>query len=259
MRSYSDPVRVKNNKQWLPCATVSGIFKERCSSGLIKHSGLLCIDVDAKDNLHIPNFSSLQSELAKIKNVAYCGRSVYSGYFLVIPISTPENHLKHFLALQKLFKERYSIVIDRHCGNVDRLRTISYDENRYFNLEAIPFSSVLPDVVKSPVPYIPRYASNGADPVRKLQEVVRRIVEIGLDITGNEYDWWRIGCSITSVLDEDGRGIFHAVSQYYQNGKYRYSPQETDKKYDQCLRSKSDCSIGTFIWYFNKAMRENKL
>lgn len=259
IRSISNPGIVKRSKLQLPCVTVSGVFSKRSSLGLLRHSGLLGIDIDASDNRHIADFNTLQYELIKIKNVAYCGRSIFNGYFLIVPIVYPENHLKHFLALQKLFKQRYSIVIDPHCANVDRLRTISYDENRYFNHEAVPFSSVIPDIAISAVTNRSRHVSDSSSSIRKLQDAVKLIEELGLDITGNEYDWWRIGCAIVSVLDEEGRGIFHSVSRYYKNEKHNYTPDETNKKYDQCINSKSECTIATFFWYFNKAMRESTL
>lgn len=38
-------------KLQLPCITPSGIFLKRAASGLEKHSGFICIDIDKKDNL----------------------------------------------------------------------------------------------------------------------------------------------------------------------------------------------------------------
>ena len=259
IRLKNNPTIVKRMKLALPCVTVSGVFRKRCSTGLLKHSGLLGIDIDANDNPHISSFDELRSRLTQIKNVAYCGRSVYSGYFAIIPISHPEKHSEHFIALKTYFKTRHSLIIDPHCGNVDRLRTISFDENRYFNYDAIPFSAVLPSVPRGLSTRIPINTQRSVSSVRQLQDAVLRISKMGLDITGNEYDWWRIGCSIVSVLGEDGRSLFHNVSRYYKNGKHRYTAEETDKKYDQCMNSESECTIGTFFWYLRKALEENKL
>jgi hypothetical protein len=256
IRSLSEPEEIRRLKLDLPCVTVSGTFRKRCSDGLICHSGLIGIDIDAADNRHIPNFGNLYPDLIKIKNVAYCGRSVYSGYFLVIPIISPENHLGHFLALKKLFKKQFSIVIDRQCANKDRLRTISYDPNRYFNSQAVPFSSILREQIHRPRQTFSIPPETTSQDVQKLLEAVQKIQELKLDITGNGYDWWRIGCAIVSVLGSDGRAIFHTVSQFYNNGRFRYNPKETDKKYDQCLSSDSKCSIRTFLWYFRHAQTE---
>src|SRR5215831_13000457 len=69
IRSLTDQVAIKKLKQQLPCVTVSGIFSNRTSGGLIAHSKLIGIDIDAKDNTHIHNFSSLSKELCKIPHV----------------------------------------------------------------------------------------------------------------------------------------------------------------------------------------------
>ena len=45
----------------LPQATISGVFKShRRAENLLKHSGLICIDIDDKDNRHILNFDDLK-------------------------------------------------------------------------------------------------------------------------------------------------------------------------------------------------------
>src|ERR1035437_8989032 len=51
-------------KATLPCITVSGVFSTRAIAGLVKHSGLICIDIDYKDNLHIENYGELKRILS---------------------------------------------------------------------------------------------------------------------------------------------------------------------------------------------------
>ena len=51
----------------------------------------MCIDIDAKDNLHILDFAACRNDLAKIKNIMYAGLSVSgNGVFALIPIRYPE-------------------------------------------------------------------------------------------------------------------------------------------------------------------------
>jgi len=40
-------------KKLLPCITTSGLFASNKTEGLIKHSGIVAIDIDAKDNPNI--------------------------------------------------------------------------------------------------------------------------------------------------------------------------------------------------------------
>ena len=50
IRSIGDEKERKAIKKRLPQAAISGIFSKRNKEGLIQHSGLICIDIDGKDN-----------------------------------------------------------------------------------------------------------------------------------------------------------------------------------------------------------------
>ena len=123
-------------KEAIPCITPSGTFSKRGKNYLIKHTCLIAIDIDFKDNLHILNYENLKSEICKIQNVAYCGVSVSgNGYWLLIPIAYPEKHELHFEFLAQYFKTK-NINIDKACKDVCRLRFYSYDPQAYFNHSA---------------------------------------------------------------------------------------------------------------------------
>ena len=57
IREEPDEEKQKELKRCLPGVTISGIFKRRAKSELLKHSGLISVDIDLKDNQHIKNFS----------------------------------------------------------------------------------------------------------------------------------------------------------------------------------------------------------
>lgn len=139
IRGCEDPDEIKGLKASLPAVTVSGLFSARNMEGLIQHSGLICIDIDRKENPNLVNWHEVPEILAKIPNVAYCGLSVSgNGYFAIIPIRYPEKHVLHFHALYADFL-RMGLVIDKACKDVCRLRGYSYDPNPYFNHEARPY------------------------------------------------------------------------------------------------------------------------
>ncbi|MCG8328654.1 MAG: tyrosine-type recombinase/integrase [Chitinophagales bacterium] len=76
LRSIADKGKRDKIKSSLPAITISGSFYPiRKEEHLVKHSGLLCIDIDPKGNEHIMNFPMLKEELFKIQNVAYAGLS----------------------------------------------------------------------------------------------------------------------------------------------------------------------------------------
>jgi hypothetical protein len=140
IRETSNSLELASLKKQLPAITPSGLFSKRNRSGLVRHSGLICIDIDRKGNEWISNFADLKREFSKLKNVAYAGLSVSgSGFFLLIPIERPEYHLEYFFALEEDF-EALGISIDRSCSNVDRLRGASWDPEGFFNPSPVIYS-----------------------------------------------------------------------------------------------------------------------
>ncbi|NLZ95414.1 MAG: VirE protein, partial [Bacteroidales bacterium] len=93
-RHLSDKVRTEKDKAkrdklklQLPAFTPSGTFKTRNKKGLIKHSGYMCIDIDADDNPGISDWQAVVFELGKLPQVAFAGLSVSgNGVFALIPI-----------------------------------------------------------------------------------------------------------------------------------------------------------------------------
>ena len=60
LRLCTDTERKRQIKMSLPQATISGVFSPtRSAENLVRHSGLICIDIDRKENEHIENFDTL--------------------------------------------------------------------------------------------------------------------------------------------------------------------------------------------------------
>ena len=77
LRAIENKAKRDEIKAGLPAITVSGVFSPaRKEEHLVKHSGLICLDIDRKGNEHIANFEDLKKQLFNIKNVAYAGLSV---------------------------------------------------------------------------------------------------------------------------------------------------------------------------------------
>lgn len=129
-------------KATLPAITPSGIFSYRRESNLIKHSGLIQIDIDlSKNNLLIENWTDLKSELINLENMAYLGKSASGrGYWGLIPIlPDPKDHKFYFDALEEIFLINWGIELDDKPKNVSSLRGYSFDDEAYFNHYAKPF------------------------------------------------------------------------------------------------------------------------
>lgn len=242
LRSTSDPSRKKQIKLSLPQATISGVFAPtRSADNLVKHSGLICVDIDRKDNLHIGNFDTLiEDVLCHLEQVTYASGSVSgNGYFLIIPLKYPNRHKQQFEALVRTFKDM-GINIDRACGDVCRLRCQSYDLSQYINLEAVPYDGVYHE----PQPKRRYYFDfNGVDAEDKVALLCRQIAYQHIDLTANYDDWTKVGMALSS-LGESGRQWFHLCSS--QNPKYNAS--ECDRKFTNFLRSSKRIGIGTFFY-----------
>ena len=64
-------------KRKLPQATVCGVFHPtRSIKNLQSRSGLICIDIDAKENPKISDWVNLKGKLTVIPQIAYCSLSV---------------------------------------------------------------------------------------------------------------------------------------------------------------------------------------
>ena len=233
-------------KATLPCITVSGVFSTRARAGLTKHSGLICIDIDLKDNRDIENYGELKRILSTARFVAYCGLSVSgTGYFVIIPIKYPEKHEMQFEALRRMF-ERLGVSIDISCKDVSRLRGYSWDDEAYINHNAITFDKVYeePEPVKQEYKFTKYRTENRTDSRTRVEDCINVISEKGIDLTDGYKKWLTVGFAIASEFGEDGRKYFHDVSRCY--AKYNYD--EADKKYSNLLSTnKGVIRIGTFF------------
>ena len=237
IRATSDKRERNKLKAALPACTPSGIFDSE--KKLIRHSGLICLDIDLQDNTEIENFTSLKSELCKIQNIAYCGLSVSgNGYFVLIPIAYPDQHEKHFDSLKQDFAN-ISITIDKACRNINRLRGYSYDSEAYFNEDAKLYTKIT-QPLKTPL-FMPSYSNDN----NRTEQLIQKIIDSGVDITGDYKQWLNIGCSLANEFGDHGRAYYHAISEKHP----KYKQSECDKQFDQCIKHDYSIKIESLFFY----------
>lgn len=247
LRNSHDENERKRIKGSLPQAAISGVFfGSRKAENLAAHSGLICIDIDEKDNTDVPDFERLKENvLCNIKEVAYASHSVSGkGYFAIIPLKYPQIHERQFKQLQQDFA-KMGITIDKACSDVSRLRCLSYDDAPYINEDAVQYDGFVTTEATQPH-YRAWHRRHFADDTDERVYMACKDIEARhIDMTDCYDDWIRIGFSLAS-LGEQGREYFHAISRQSQ----KYNPQETDKKFTGFLHSgKGRYSIGTFFHY----------
>ena len=225
----------KAMKMKLPCASISGLFCKRGKQGLIRHSGLIALDID-----DVPDCVELITRLADMDMVAYAGRSVGgNGVFAIVPIAYPEKHVQQWESLRRYF-DSLGITVDPQTKDVARLRICSYDPEARVRFDAVPYKGVYaPPQPKSVTPT--RYYGSDETEAR-VSECCEQIATCCTDLTNDYADWLRLGFALAE-LGEAGRGYFHTVSSHNK----KYDREKCDRKFSECLRTASRCGIGYFF------------
>lgn len=238
----------------IPAIAVSGKFEIRENKGLISPSGLICIDIDHKDNTP-ETMAKVPEILRSLPYVCYASKSISGdGYFAIIPIENPNHFKQHFYAIEDEMKA-YNIVIDKSCKDITRLRFATYDDEYYYNPFANTFFMEV-DVNKDKQVekvYNPQFTSSQSlsdeDKVRYEVEFIRNN-NISLP---DDYDtWFKLAMSLNSSLGEKGRKYFHELSSMSK----KYNRYECDNQYDEVVNhysEGSEVSLGTFFHIVNNA------
>ncbi|MBO0937906.1 hypothetical protein J2I47_15215 [Fibrella sp. HMF5335] len=153
---------------------------------------LLMGDIDRKENPGV-DMAQLKSRLTLLPYVLVCAHSVRGGIWFVIRLpdeQTPDTLAAHFRYLQRLFRERFGIELDKSKGgNPTDLRFVSYDPAPYLNDGA----TVMYKTYTSPKPQPGRGTARpvdysrfrGHDEGELLTRLVRRV---GAAAEGNRHD-----------------------------------------------------------------------
>jgi hypothetical protein len=239
LRACTDAEEKKRIKLSLPQATISGIFSPtRKAENLQAHSGLICLDFDAKDNMTCPCWNDFKLIMAQLPFVLYCSKSVSgNGYFIIIRIECPQYHAQYFESLRRVFLKS-GVFIDTSAKDVCRLRCMTYDDSPYIN----EFASVYKCRYKEPRPTIRIHYCCYGD-AAKVDAAVKIIERQHLDIVNSYEDWTKAAMALSN-LGERGRGLFHIVSR---QGDDRYNYAECDKKFTNAMRTCKSVGLGSFF------------
>lgn len=248
VRSLYGSEAYKQEKKHLPMAAISGTFRTRNIGDLIEHTGLICIDIDSKDNPHLDMAKDVMPILRDLPYVFYAGKSVSgNGYFAIIPLLHKGLHRQHYCSLKHVFFEM-GINIDKNCGDVTRTRFISYDDNFYMNENAELYDGLESEdewrknISVFPSSSVGSLPENGLTDEQKVDFCVRMIEERHIDITEGYSNWVSVGASLAS-MGERGRNYFHRVSR--QNAGYKYG--QTDRKFTNVMATMKKFNLGYFF------------
>lgn len=219
----------KKYKMSLPAVTVSGEFRTRdkfktLKERLVKHSGIIAIDIDAKDNPKL-RVRDLVDKDALAQYISCSGTGIKILYNCT-PVKTVEEHRRIYDAvIDRLVKKAIVIKADPIVKSIASLQYVSYDPDAYYNPKTKLLIKPLPAVkIKKTAP--------SKEVEKDLLQLNEYIDAMGTaDPTANYEDWLYLLMGIAYTLGNAGRSAVHRISCNYPE----YNPNETDEKFDACL------------------------
>ena len=233
----------KAAKSKMPAFAMSGEFQGRGVASLVKHNGVICMDIDDQDNIDInEKIDKLRADKHILALHMSLGGYGYAAYFKI----DPNKHLESFEGLEDYLLENYQLECDPSCKDISRLRFISYDPNIITND---------PDKV----PVFTRYRKKVAQTAPKVmhaiiepdvEHMIKQLRARRIDLVHDYGDWVNVGRAFATEYGERGRDFFHQISEINSN---KYDAQKTDKKYDNILATnKGVIGIGTLFYLCKK-------
>lgn len=240
-------------KEKIPCVTLSGLFDYRDRDGLVRHSGLIQVDIDK-----VEEYENLFQKIIRDPYVYICFRSPGgNGIKIIVKINPSiETHKDQFRALEIYFKEQFNITIDSQCKDLSRSMLLSYDPDIYCNPHSLVFEEVYSLVQYSSstrkgtykvAEGRPKYSD---DPKNVIESILTQLENREIDITSSYSNWIKIGYALCTTFGEGGRDYYHRIGKMYP----QYTQEETDKKYSQLLSNNNGMTrLGSIVYLAREA------
>lgn len=260
LRGITDKAEARGYKGWnLPYVTPSGVFSYCSDDCLVKHSGVLCIDLDGVEDVdglkrlliadrHFQTLMAFRSP---------SGNGVK--WFIVIDLSVCD-HRAWFHAVRNYLLETYQFLtpkmVDVQCQNPSRACFLCFDPCVYVKLDNMSTELVFDPVTwagksadkKKPVVTMKSQPS-ASQPLHPMEElakaraVTRELLRRGANIADDYGDYLKLGFALANGLGSDGRELYHELCS--QSTKYRET--DCERKWQQCLRQTDGrTTIATF-------------
>lgn len=258
LRSITDEKQQKEYKLSHLCGvTMSALLGEsRTTNNVILYNNIMCIDVDEEDNKVL--FSKYDIEYIKEKvfelSFVYCvclscrGK----GFYFIVPIPDSK-HIDIYYTSMYYKLKKYGINIDKHCKDVTRIRFCSYDENILIkrDCEIKVFDEISVEQInekkaelinaKRRILKIRHHSHN--EQMKYLEQTIDFLISKGFD-TGEHWAEWATVGKYLKTLGEDGRILFHRLSEASSGYKSYEDVEKNWKRFNQCQNE--DEALGKF-------------
>ncbi len=223
VRTITDKAERSKEKQSSPLVTISGSFEERKDSKIRKHSGYIGIDLDDIE-------ANPVKELLRKDNYVFSIFTSIGGKGLCVLFKIDgERHLDAFESIAKYLYDNYQLIVDESGKNISRARFVSFDPHLFLNEEALKFKKYLP---KKKPKKVNRVVVVKTD----FDDIIQQMYNRNVNICEDYLEWVSTAYAIISEFGESGRDYFHTLSSISS----KYSQEDTDKQYDNCLRNNSN-------------------
>lgn len=267
IRAERDPKKQSAMKQRLDYFTPSVLCTERNNQNITDHTGVLCMDVDGKDN---PNLTPEKMRVTVMNDPLLHPWGIFrsalgKGIKMFLRYDATKYSVEDCAhAVMQYMADACHITADRACCDATRACFVSDDPELYLstsNLEcAVDVAVWLPRFEKlrgkpekipgsvhkyipSAVPDVEEDAPISVDDVLLLEHVNAVVDRIDRDIAPEYEDFMRLGMSL-ATLGEPGREAFVKCCSHYKGEQTR----DLNKFYDDCMRERrGDISIATFF------------
>lgn len=261
LRAIADKASARSYKgQQLPYATISGVFSYCSDACLVKHSRLLCIDLDGVEDV-----DALKQRLIAdghfFTTLAFRSPSGNGVKWIVVIDLAKADHKTWFHGVRNYLLAHYALTekqVDSQCQNVSRACFLCYDPQAYVNLDVhepeLPFDPITwagkSMEARKPSAAISRKpASANSQPLLPMEElakaraVARELVRRGANIADSYGDYLKLGFALANGLGCQGRDLYHQLCS--MSPKYREG--DCERKWQQCMRQNDGrTTIATF-------------
>jgi hypothetical protein len=134
---YSNEIAFKKSKAKLPAVTISGDFKTRDKNVDLKHrlkqhSGMICIDVDKKDNVKMRAGDLVDKDC--LAQFTSCSGEGIKIIYRCTPVKSAEEHRRIYDAvMERLERKHIRLKADPIVKSISSLQYVSYDPDLFYH------------------------------------------------------------------------------------------------------------------------------
>lgn len=245
----------KRIKQGLNAATISATFpcNRKSDNPNSRQNNILCLDIDGHDQtMHMETIKSI---LGAKEYIFYMAQSLSGNGLWALVEYEPNRAIEDVFCTISAELQQEGIILDSHCKDMARLRIQSYDDNAYFNPNAIKYTNTLnKDYNPSGRTTASKRTDNAKNSTRSSKnntpiiadseqiEYMEKLADYctanHITITENHDETLFISRSLAATFGEQARGYLLAIhkEQDYSNGEYIQDDSEViNKLYDSDL------------------------